>query len=197
MYRPALLLGALREAKARGLTTSIDLASFEVVRTCVGALGEALGGGLVDVVFANEDEARALRDVLEPGGPWGHMRGRPAESRPAEGVESHVQVDSLSATSTRACAGERVAVAPRDSLGTEGDDSAGTVPGSGEVTGEEEEDAASTGEQPWEGWAVREAMEAVLATGGVRVCVVSLGRRGCVARGTGGTRADAWLILAK
>lgn len=49
---------ALKLAKKHDCTVSFDLASFEVVRLFRADLQEILSGGLVDILFANEDEAR-------------------------------------------------------------------------------------------------------------------------------------------
>ena len=42
---------------------SLDLASFELVHACQGLLLEVLQGGLVDLVFCNEQEAAAVAQV--------------------------------------------------------------------------------------------------------------------------------------
>jgi sugar/nucleoside kinase (ribokinase family) len=60
LYRPELAKRAMREARARGALVSLDLASFEVVRNCRASLVAILNENLVDLVFANEDEAREL-----------------------------------------------------------------------------------------------------------------------------------------
>lgn len=62
LFNRALALAVLKAAKAAGCTVSLDLASFEVV----GAAGDILADLLqesVDIVFANEDEARAFTDL--------------------------------------------------------------------------------------------------------------------------------------
>lgn len=59
MFNPALADKVARTARAAGCTISIDLASFEVVNVARDWLLEQLKEG-VDVVFANEDEVRAL-----------------------------------------------------------------------------------------------------------------------------------------
>ena len=60
LYRPELAEAAMRAAKARGALVSLDLASFEVVRNCRDALRRILASGVVDLLFANEDEAAEL-----------------------------------------------------------------------------------------------------------------------------------------
>lgn len=57
------LLCALREARSRGLTTSLDLASSAPVALHRNTVREACA--LVDIVFSNEAEARALLDFDE------------------------------------------------------------------------------------------------------------------------------------
>lgn len=62
LFNPALMDQVLRSAREAGCTISLDLASFEVVKSA----GEDLAGLLteyVDVVFANEDEAKAFFGV--------------------------------------------------------------------------------------------------------------------------------------
>lgn len=54
-----LIRTAITMAKAAGLTVSLDLASFNVVEANVDFLREIIPGK-VDIVFANEEEARAL-----------------------------------------------------------------------------------------------------------------------------------------
>jgi len=54
---------ALRLARISGLTVCLDLASYNVVRDNVEFLGELLGK-YVDIVFANEEEAKTLTGLL-------------------------------------------------------------------------------------------------------------------------------------
>ena len=60
LYRPELCEAAMRAAKAKGALVSLDLASFEVVRHCKATLVRILETGVVDLLFANEDEALEL-----------------------------------------------------------------------------------------------------------------------------------------
>lgn len=60
-----LILGAVRTAKACGLKVAIDLASFNVVEANLEFL-RSLVQDYVDIVFANEDEARAFTGEAEP-----------------------------------------------------------------------------------------------------------------------------------
>ncbi len=59
MFNPALAEKVMQTARAAGCTVSLDLASFEVVNIARDWIFTQLRAG-VDVVFANEDEAKAL-----------------------------------------------------------------------------------------------------------------------------------------
>lgn len=61
LFNHDLTRAVARAAKAAGCGLALDLASFEVVRANRGVLEELLSGQ-VDLVFANEDEARAWND---------------------------------------------------------------------------------------------------------------------------------------
>jgi sugar/nucleoside kinase (ribokinase family) len=68
LYRPQLAAEALRAARRRGGQTSLDLASFELVRArWQDALLPLLREGLVDLLFCNEDEARELAEAAGLG----------------------------------------------------------------------------------------------------------------------------------
>lgn len=60
-----LIRGAIRMAKDLGLKVAIDLASFNVVEENLNFLREVISE-YVDIVFANEDEARAFSGEEEP-----------------------------------------------------------------------------------------------------------------------------------
>lgn len=60
-----LIRGAIRMAKELGLKVAIDLASFNVVEENLEFLREVISE-YVDIVFANEDEARAFSGEEEP-----------------------------------------------------------------------------------------------------------------------------------
>ena len=60
-----LIRGAIRIAKELGLKVAIDLASFNVVEENIDFLREVISE-YVDIVFANEDEARAFSGEDEP-----------------------------------------------------------------------------------------------------------------------------------
>lgn len=59
VFNPALAGAVLDSARSAGCTVSLDLSSFEVVNACRPWLLDQFRRG-VDVVFANEDEIRAL-----------------------------------------------------------------------------------------------------------------------------------------
>ncbi|PNW80841.1 hypothetical protein CHLRE_07g331800v5 [Chlamydomonas reinhardtii] len=60
LYRPQLAREMMSLARATGAITSIDLASFELVRNCKDSMLGLLKDGLVDLIFANEEEAVTL-----------------------------------------------------------------------------------------------------------------------------------------
>jgi len=59
LFNPALADAVLTAARAAGCTISLDLASFEVVNAAREWIFAQLEQG-IDIIFANEDEARAL-----------------------------------------------------------------------------------------------------------------------------------------
>ncbi len=59
LFNRDLMLAVLKQAKAAGCTISLDLASFEVVEASRDSLPEILSE-YIDLVFANEDEAKAF-----------------------------------------------------------------------------------------------------------------------------------------
>jgi sugar/nucleoside kinase (ribokinase family) len=54
------IVEAIRIAKQEGLSVSLDLASFEMVRDSRSKLINLLETGNIDLCFANEDEAREV-----------------------------------------------------------------------------------------------------------------------------------------
>jgi sugar/nucleoside kinase (ribokinase family) len=64
LFNEALMRKVLKSAKAAGCTTSLDLASFEVVQASSGILPEILDT-YIDIVFANEEEAAAFTGIQE------------------------------------------------------------------------------------------------------------------------------------
>ena len=65
LFNPALIEKVLSEAKNAGLTISLDLGSFEVVKASANIL-PALLEKYVDIVFANEEEAAAYAGDHDP-----------------------------------------------------------------------------------------------------------------------------------
>lgn len=65
LFNPDFVLHVLKTAKACGCTTSLDMASFEVVASVRDLLPDLLQSH-VDMVFANEDEARAFCGSDDP-----------------------------------------------------------------------------------------------------------------------------------
>lgn len=64
LFNETLMRKVLESAKAAGCTTSLDLASFEVVQASSGILPEILDT-YIDIVFANEEEAAAFTGIQE------------------------------------------------------------------------------------------------------------------------------------
>jgi len=64
-FNPALATAVVDSVRAAGTRLSVDLASFEVVRVARDWIFGQLRKG-IDVVFANEDEVRALFETEEP-----------------------------------------------------------------------------------------------------------------------------------
>jgi sugar/nucleoside kinase (ribokinase family) len=66
LFNPELILAALKAARAAGARVSLDLASFNVVEESRGLL-TGIVGEFVDILIANEDEARAYTGETDPG----------------------------------------------------------------------------------------------------------------------------------
>ena len=66
LFDPDLMVHVLEAARAAGCTTSVDLASFEVV-SAARAMLPALLEKFVDMVFANGEEAAAYAGTSSPG----------------------------------------------------------------------------------------------------------------------------------
>jgi len=64
-YNAPLLRAAASQAKAHGLQVVLDFGSFGVVNDCRSLLDELLESGLIDVIIANEDEAKAFTTIEE------------------------------------------------------------------------------------------------------------------------------------
>lgn len=65
LFNPALMLATVRAAKEAGALVSLDLASFDVVHQS-RALLETIVADYVDILIANEDEARAYTGQTDP-----------------------------------------------------------------------------------------------------------------------------------
>jgi sugar/nucleoside kinase (ribokinase family) len=66
LFNPELILAALKAARAAGARVSLDLASFNVVEESRSLLTEIVGE-FVDILIANEDEARAYTGETDSG----------------------------------------------------------------------------------------------------------------------------------
>ena len=90
LYRPELAKVAMRAAKQIGALVSLDLASFEVVRNCRVSLLEILNENLVDLLFANEDEALELLkgDDSDEANAFHERRAKSAESNSKDEKEN-------------------------------------------------------------------------------------------------------------
>jgi len=99
LYRPELAKAAMKAAKARGALVSLDLASFEVVRNCRAQLLDLLESGVVDLLFANEDEAEELM-----GSSGEDHRRRSRDDKPAACVAKNLS-NSVAAVDDAAPAG--------------------------------------------------------------------------------------------
>ncbi|GHV13176.1 adenosine kinase [Fibrobacterales bacterium] len=64
-YNPSILLHCVNTAKNNGLEVVFDCGSFGVVQDCRFIIDKLLNEKSVDVLIANEDEARALTSVEE------------------------------------------------------------------------------------------------------------------------------------
>jgi sugar/nucleoside kinase (ribokinase family) len=60
LFKPATLSRAIAAARSGGAQVSLDLASFEIVRTCLPTLVSLLQDGSIDILFGNEDEMKEL-----------------------------------------------------------------------------------------------------------------------------------------
>jgi sugar/nucleoside kinase (ribokinase family) len=65
LFNPALMLATVRAAKEAGALVSLDLASFDVVHQSRSLL-ETIVADYVDILIANEDEARAYTGQTDP-----------------------------------------------------------------------------------------------------------------------------------
>ena len=74
VYNHALIMAAASAAKSAGLTIALDLASYNVVEANREVLNE-LVDGYVDIVFANEEEAKAFTG-MQPAEALENLAGR-------------------------------------------------------------------------------------------------------------------------
>ncbi len=65
LFNPDLFWAVIKTAKATGALVSLDLASFTVVEASLSLLNEAVDGGAVDILIANEDEAAAFTGLRD------------------------------------------------------------------------------------------------------------------------------------
>ncbi|MDR2579772.1 MAG: adenosine kinase [Fibromonadaceae bacterium] len=64
-YNPSILLHCVRLAKENGLEVAFDCGSFGVVQDCRFVIDELIKAKSIDILIANEDEAKALTKVEE------------------------------------------------------------------------------------------------------------------------------------
>ncbi|MDR2999746.1 MAG: adenosine kinase [Fibromonadaceae bacterium] len=64
-YNPSLLLHCVQMAKSCGLEVALDCGSFGVIKDCRFILDKLLEDNAIDILIANEDEARTLTSVEE------------------------------------------------------------------------------------------------------------------------------------
>ena len=74
VYNHALIMAAASAAKSAGITIALDLASYNVVEANLAILNE-LVDNYVDIVFANEEEAKAFTG-MQPLGALENLAGR-------------------------------------------------------------------------------------------------------------------------
>jgi len=67
LFNPDLFRAVIKTAKAAGVLVSLDLASYNVVEASLSLLNEAVDGGAVDILIANEDEAAAFTGLRDEG----------------------------------------------------------------------------------------------------------------------------------
>ena len=110
LWRPHLATGLLRAGRAAGVgLTSIDCASVECVAAKGGEVAAALGGGLIDVVFCNEDEAAALAPHLAADRRPSNDDGDDDDDRVGAVLTACVAAGARVAVATLGAAGARAA----------------------------------------------------------------------------------------
>jgi len=65
LFNPDLFRAVIKTAKAAGALVSLDLASYNVVEASLPLLNEAVDGGAVDILIANEEEAAAFTGLKD------------------------------------------------------------------------------------------------------------------------------------
>jgi sugar/nucleoside kinase (ribokinase family) len=102
LFNPAVMRAALKAAKLAGAAVSLDLASFNVVEQSRGFLSEIVKDH-VDILIANEDEARVFTGCTDPLSAVGAL-GRDVDI-------AALKLGPRGSLITRA--GETVAIAPK------------------------------------------------------------------------------------
>lgn len=110
VFNPALADAALARARASSATVSLDFASFEVIRHTRDWLLKQLRAGGLRIVFANEDEIRAL--YPESGDDYAALARRLAAESP--GLVAVVKIGKDGAWIARDGELHRVAPVPAD-----------------------------------------------------------------------------------
>jgi sugar/nucleoside kinase (ribokinase family) len=64
-YNPSMLLHCVQVAKNSGLEIAFDCGSFEVIQDCRFIINKLIEDNAIDILIANEDEARILTNVEE------------------------------------------------------------------------------------------------------------------------------------
>lgn len=135
LYRPELAKAAMKAAKARGALVSLDLASFEVVRNCRAQLLDILEDGVVDLLFANEDEALELvgvdGDGVMAGGTDAENNAATSSSPRSDEEEGFTRKDAARAMAwmLRYCKVATVSLGARGCVTSDADGNRGIAPG--------------------------------------------------------------------
>jgi sugar/nucleoside kinase (ribokinase family) len=116
LFNPQLILAALRAARSAGARVSLDLASYNVVEQSREFLADIVRD-YVDILIANEDEARAFTGQSDP-----------EKALSALGREAQVAALKLGPRGSRILAGDRVVSVP-----AQGDGRAVDTTGAGDL----------------------------------------------------------------
>lgn len=134
LFAPDALEAALHTARCAGARTSLDLASFEVVRATYPRLKALLSSGLVDVVLCNELEAKALleeeREARKAArkAQGSRPRGRGAA---VDWFQGSSGADGAASTDAPDAAAENASAAEGSSVSSSGDAEGSTASASG------------------------------------------------------------------